>query len=250
MAAYTGTQLARTALKEIGVLDPNEAGHAETLADAIQVGTDMIDSWRNEGLTIEGVTRSVYSLSANTQTYTIGDGGTFNQDYPNAIHLWSVIPDDDAADPVEEPKWRPLTYDQWQAIRVKSTTGSYPTKMYFDRSWAAGLGNCSFYPIPDNADVDVVLYSAIPAITSLVAGTSYNLRPGFPLAIWTNLAYILVNGRFKRQGDWSDLKRRADAALASIKRKAVIPKESPRRSEFAIGARGRRNFSVYNGSFG
>lgn len=248
MAAYTGAELARGALREIGVLTPTEAGDAELLNDALALGTDVLDSWRNDGLTIDGVTRSVYSLSANTQSYTIGSGGTFSQDYPNSIHLWSVIPNDAASNPLEIPMGRPLNEAEWQRIRIKSQTGSYPRRMWFNRAWAAGLGNCLFHPIPTGSAVDVVLYQSIPQITALVSGTTYNLRPGFPLAIKLNLAVYLLSGRFKREGDWSQLYAHADKALASVKRKAINPKESPMRAEYSIGSgRNRRTFNIRTG---
>src|SRR3990167_7047001 len=160
MPSYTGTQIARSALREIGVLDPIEAGDAEQLTDALDVATDLIDTWRTMRLTVRGITRTVYSLAANTQTYTIGTGGAFAQDYPTKIVRWGVIPDDDAADPVEHPMGRPLNFEEWSRVRVKSTTGAYPTQMYDDLRWASGLGTLSFYPIPDNGDVDVALYMA------------------------------------------------------------------------------------------
>ena len=245
MPTYTGTQIARSALREIRILDPIEAGASELIDDAITVGSDLLDTWRKEKLTVSGVTRNVFSLTANTQSYTIGSGGTFNQDWPTAIEKWSVIPDDDAADPDEHNMGRPYTWDQWQSVRVKGTTGAYPTVMYYDRRWSAGLGNCLFYPIQDNGDVDVVLYTHVPAITSLVAATSYNLRPGFHRALKLNLAVELADRYGKAVT--TRLEKRAADALASLKRHNIIPKESPTRDEFIIGTR-RRGFNVYTGS--
>lgn len=237
---YTGTEIARAALREIGVLDPIEAGHAEQLDDARAVGADLLDTWRTEKLTISGVTRAVYSLTTDLQSHTIGSGGTFNQDYPTAILRWSVIPDDDAADPIEHPMGRPLTDDEWQAIRVKSTTGAYPTRMWYDKRYSAGLGRCLFYPIPDNADVDVVLYALVPAITALEANTSYDLQPGAARALKLNLAVELGLGRYAREGGLPDgLERRAAQAKGAWKRSNLVPRESGIRREFLIGTRGR-----------
>ena len=180
MPSYTGTEIARAALREIGVIDPIEAGDAELLADTLAVGTDMIDGWRIERLLIPAITRSVYSLATNTQSYSIGSGGTFNQDYPQAILSWSVIPDDDAAATAlrELPMGRPLTAGQWQGVRIKGQTGSYPRRLWFDRTFAAHLGACLFHPIPDNADVDVVLYSAIPDLVATAREAKAKLKRG------------------------------------------------------------------------
>src|SRR3990167_7724296 len=199
MPSYTGSEIARDSLKEIGVLDPTEDASAEMLDDVLVVGTDLMDEWRNDRLTISGVTRSVYSLTSGTQSYTIGSGGTFNQDWP-------------------------LNATEWQQVRVKTLDAAYPNKLYYDRQFAAGLGNCLFHPIPDNNDVDVVLYTYVPSIISLVSGTTYNLRPGAAMAIKTNLAVELLEGRYKRPGDFSKLYRRAARSLASMKRSNYIPK--------------------------
>ena len=244
MPSYTGTELARGALREIGILDPTEDGLPEQINDAIAVGTDLLDEWRTSKLTISGVTRSVYSLTSGTQSYTIGSGGAFNQDWPTSIEFWSRIPDDDATDPVEQPMGRPYTFDQWQQVRVKTLDAAYPDKMYYDEAWAAGLGNCLFHPIPDNNDVDVVLYSYIAAITSLVSGTTYNLRPGYAMAFKTNLAVEVAD----RQGVDvpASVLARARRSLAALKRHNKIPMRGRIRPEFVIGSRGR-SFNIRTG---
>lgn len=242
---YTGAQIVRAALREIGVIDPIDPAHAEQEADALEVGSDMLDDWRNHHLTIRGMTRTVYSLTSGTQNYTIGSGGTFDQDYPSEIVRWGVIPDDDATDPVEHPRGRPLTSDQWALIRVKSTDGTYPTELYYDERYAAGLGTISVYPIPDNGNVDIVLYNRIPAITTLVAATSYDLPPSYHRAIRLNLALELADHYGKTASD--RLERRAALALGSLKRANIIPKESQGRPEFAIGTT-RRTMNIYTDS--
>ena len=244
MPTYTGTELARGALREIGILDPTEDGLAEQINDAITVGTDLIDEWRTSKLTISGVTRSVYSLTSGTQSYTIGSGGAFNQDWPTRIEFWSRIPDDDATDPVEQPMGRPYTYEQWQQVRIKTQDAAYPDKMYYDAAWAAGLGTCLFHPIPDNNDVDVVLYAYIAAITSLASGTSYNLRPAYAMALKTNLA-VEIADRNGREVPPSLLSR-ARRSIASLKRHNKIILQTPIRPEFVIGQRGR-SFNIRTG---
>lgn len=242
---YTGTQIARSALRDLGVVDPIEAGHPEQIADALSVGSDLLDSWRTSQLTISGITRNVHSLTTGTQSHTIGSGGTFNQDYPTSIERWSVIPDDDAADPLEIPMGRPLTDDEWQTIGVKSLTGSYPTKMWFDRRYAAGLARCLFWPIPDTGDVDVVLYTHVPAITSLVAATNYDLQPGFHLAIKRGLALELAeSGRYDvPDKTYQRVARAAARSLGQLKRANSRTPRSRIRSEWLIGA-SRRTFNV------
>ena len=227
------------------ILDAVEAAQGEMAADAIEIATDLLDTWRTERLTIAGVTRSVYSLVSGTQSYTIGSGGTFNQQWPASIVSWSIIPDDDATDPIEIPKGRPYTWDEWQAIRIK-TSDAQPSAMYYDRQYAAGLGNCLFHPIPNDSDNDVVIYSFVPAIISLVAATSYDLRPAFHRALRLNLAIELADEYGKAVTNV--LERRAALALGALKRANIIPVESPIRPEYIIGnAASRRSYNIYTG---
>lgn len=244
MPTYTGTEIVRHALREAGILDPTENGATEYITDGVVVATDLVDEWRTQKLTISGVTRSVYSLTSGTQSYTIGSGGTFDQDWPTKIEYWSRIPDDDATDPVEQPMGRPYTYEQWQQVRVKTTDAAYPDKLYYDSQWSAGLGNCLFHPIPDNNDVDVVLYSYIAGITSIVAATSYNLRPAYAMAFKTNLAVELCD-RYGREVP-NSLLARARRSLSSLKRHAKILSYAPIRAEFIIGGRNRA-FNIRSG---
>lgn len=243
----TGTQIVTAALRELGVLDPIEAANAEQADDALTAGSELLDSWRTDRLTIGGLTIASYSLALNTQSYTIGDGGTFDQVWPEEIVAWSVIPDDAAADPLELPMGRPLTFDQWQAIAIKSQTGPRPTSLYYDAAYSAGLGTCWFHPIPDNSAVDVKLYARIPVLTTLAAATQYDLRPGVARALILNLAIELADRYGKTVTD--RLERRAAEALGALRRSNIRPVQAGMRSEYAIGtAMGRRTFNVYNGS--
>jgi hypothetical protein len=244
----TGTEIITQALREIGVLDPIEAASSEHLEDGRLAAGELLDAWRIERLTISGILIGTYSLVSGDASYTIGSGGDFNQTYPESIFAWSVVPDDDAADPDEIPMGRPLDVDQWQGIRVKTDTGPYPTVMYFDRAYSAGLGNCYFHPVPDNNDVDVKIYSRVAGITDLVVATSYDLRPGFHRALRLNLAMELA-GRHGKTGDRIDkLERAAAHALGMLKRSNIRHRESPTRAEFEIGqGTGRRSFNIYTG---
>lgn len=240
---YTGREIVTDALTRIGMIDPVDAPDAELEQRALRVAKDVLDNWRIKKLTIAGVTRNVHPLTINTQAHTIGDGGNLNQTWPTAIERWSVIPDDTATDPFEISKGRPLTFIQWQAISVKSQSGSHPTKMYFDGKYAAGLGTCYFWPIPDNANVSAVLYTHVPDITTLALATPYDLEPGVALALKLNLAVEFADA-FGRTPS-PRLEMRAKETLGDLKSHHIIPREAPIRPDFVIG-RHRRTVNVYN----
>lgn len=246
----TGTEIARAALRRLGILAPHETGESADLTTALEAAEDLLDTWRAERLTLGGVVITTHSLATDTQDYTIGSGGDFDQAWPESIRAWSVIPDDSVADPLELPMGRPLTWRQWQAVAIKSTGGTHPTQMFFDQEWAAGLGTCSFYPVPDNANVDVKLYGHVPVLTALAASTSYNLRPAYMRALKTNLAMELVAVLGLTQAQIpATLPKAATDALATLKRSNKRTPRSQIRPEYAaVGRRGRgRLLNVYTG---
>jgi hypothetical protein len=249
----SGTEFVTDALRELQVLDPTATAEGEQLEDGLRAGTDLLDTWRVDRLTIGGVTAKTYSLVTSQQDYSIGQGADFDQAYPAKILFWSVIPDRTAANPIEMPRGRPLTAEQWQAVWMKSQTGSYPTDLYFDESFDSnGFGTVKVHPIPDRSTIDINLYQALAVMVSLEATTAYRLRPGARRALTLNLAIELA-GRYGKAATMTEsLERRASQALASFKRANIRWKEASGRPEFAIGSdgygRGRAGFNVYNGN--
>ena len=232
--SITGRNIVRDALRELGVLQSNETADGDATQQGLDVASDLLDTWRTERLTISGVTIASYDLVADTATYTIGSGGDWDQDYPTAIERWSVIPDGGETDPVEIPRGRPLTPEEWQRIAVKTLTGAYPTWLYFDRAFSAGLGTVSVYPVPTTSDPDVRLYTRTPAITTLVLNTAYTLTPGYIRAFKLHLAIELA-GRNGLEPSAS-LIGRAKEAKGWLKAQHIQPRESPINPAFLIGA--------------
>lgn len=247
MPSTTGYDIVRDALRECGVLDPIEAGDDEILANGLTVANDLLDSWSQNELTISGITRAVESLTSGVQEYTIGDGATFDRPYPQAIQRWSVIPVRAAAQPLEIPHGRPLNDDQWQNIRVKNTSGAFPTRMWFDRAIDEdGYGRCSFWPKPNVSTVDVVLYLFQQEVSELDASTTtYVMLRGKARAIKLSLAKeFAMSGRFSVPPDTAaKVVTRANEAFGDFQRGNHKPRVSPIRSEFAMLGNRRRGMS-------
>lgn len=237
----TGYQIARQALREIGVLDPIEEGEAEDLEDALEAMNILLDEMRNDNILISGVTRSYQLLVGGQQTYTIGAGGDFDMAYPERIDRWSVVPDRAAAQPSEIPMGRPLDAREWAAIPTKAGQATYPARMWFDKEYSAGLGRCHFYPVPSASVPAVYLYVFRPSITEIDNSSSYDLQPGVMSALVLLLAEELGGGgRYKPDQDvYQRVVRRAARAKGAIRRKNTSNPEAPMRMEFA-GLGGRR----------
>jgi hypothetical protein len=250
----SGRDIAKMALREIGVLDPIEPGKNELIADTLTLASLMLDRWRVKRLTIRGIIRSEYPLLARTQTYQLGDQGAFAQIEPESIVAWSVIPDRTAAEPQEIPMGEPLNWAGWQAIRVKSQTAPWPRRMWFENQWGnpveeAPLVRVSFHPIPSRDNVGVVLYQRVPAVKELLADTKYQFEPAFADALILQLA-LRAAGRHKVPlSDIPDTAQHANEALADLMRAHSKLIESPMRPEFSIGGGSSRvgGFNVYTG---
>jgi hypothetical protein len=233
----TGADLARGALREIGQLDLVQPGD-EQIADACLAGSKMLDLWRTDKLTIRGDTRAVYPLVSGDGSYTIGPDGDFDQEYPESIDEWAIILDTTDTPQQEEPRGRVLDFEAWSRVVLKDQDG-VPNFLFFDRSYTDGLGNLALSPIPDRANLGLVLYQHVPSIVTIVEATTYDLPPGYVQAIEKNLACTIAH----RYGivvsrDLPDLKTEADEALGAIRRANIQPKEAKRRPEFgSIGTR-------------
>lgn len=210
-------QLIPRAMKTIGALAAGEAASGEETDDALTILNAMVDGWGAQRLTIHIVTRTAYNLTANTQTYTIGTGGTFNQARPVWIPLAGVIPD--STKPATELLELPielLDVQEWWQIPIKGTKATYPLKAYYDREWSAGLGNISVWPIPNVANVQLVLYTPRALVKFADLTTDYTFPPGYEEALKYQLAKRLAP-EFGRP--WSaELEDLARETFAVIKR--------------------------------
>ena len=182
------------ALRLLGVYDPLESASDAERKDGLTALNDMINDWGSQRLTIHTVTRTAgLDLVSGTQEYTIGSSGTFNLVRPSWIEYWGVVPDPSLTDPLELAMGPPLTVKQWARVPVKSTSGPYPTALYYDYGFASSLGTISVYPVPDSSTPDIVLYTPTAIIEFAdLSTTSYLFPPGYRKAIIYNLALELA----------------------------------------------------------
>ena len=214
----TANELISRTLRTLGVLASGETATSSEMSDAFTVLNNMLDTWATERLTIYTVARTVLNLSADTQDYTIGTGGTFNI----VRHVWivgaSVIPDKTAtgAQLLELPIAESITVTDWQNVSVKGLTSTYPTQFYYDKNWVSGLATISVWPIPNNSNCQMVLYTptALTAFADLT--TAYTFPPGYEEAMRYQLALRLAP-EFGAQPS-PDIRILAADTFANIKR--------------------------------
>ena len=181
----TGLDIVTRAAKSLGTLASGEQLTSDEAQDMLDLLNEMISEWGTESLTIYSTPRNVYTLVVSQQTYTIGAGGNFNQQWPESITEAGVLPVQ-ATQPLEMPI-QILTLDQWARIGTKSTTSTFPFSLYYDRAFTAGLGNISFWPIPSTA-AQVALYTPTRLSEFADLSTTYYIPPGYAAALRYNLA--------------------------------------------------------------
>jgi len=175
-------------LKLLGVVGSADTPSGEDIADGFVILNEWMDFIKTNRKTIFQVGRNVHNLVGNQQAYTIGDGGDFNQERPLWIEGWGILPSPSDTKPQEIPMGRPMTLAQWRKLSVKGTTGQYPTSLYYDYRWTAGLGRVEVYPVPTSSTPDIVLYTPSPLSEFADLTTPYSFPPGYRLYIRTGFA--------------------------------------------------------------
>lgn len=186
----TVRELITDSLIEIGVIDPGEPLDAGTAQFALRTLARMLDRWSSEDLMIYTIKRNEFTLTANQQDYTLGTGGDFNIPAPAGIDMVSIL----QGGTIPEVPVEIVSPAQWRDIAVKSTTSSYPTRVWIRKT--EPLETLSFWPVPTDGSTKAAIYhwTLIGPYTSL--DDVIQLPEGYEEAVMTNLAVYLA-GPFK-----------------------------------------------------
>ena len=178
--------LIKDAFRLIGVTRPGQTPSADAQAEGLATLNAMLDAWSTERLMIPVIVRRVFDVTANQQTYTIGAAAMWAGQRPVRIERAGLV-ELGSETPIEV-----LSEGRWAQIPVKSQAGR-PAKLYYDGAYP--VGNVSLFPVPEDSSLDIALYCWAPlAAFADLAATSYDLPPGYQLAITYNLAGLLIPG--------------------------------------------------------
>lgn len=169
----------------IGVGRNMTASEAEDGLDALNSYVDFLKTQR---LTIYVEKRNIFPLTSGQGTYTIGDGGDFDVPRPLYLPRASTLSQNADPQPLELPI-DVLTTQDWQSrVPVKNVTSPLPTMVYYDYADEAGLGNITFFPIPNVGNVSAVLYlpTSVETFSSLTEEVDF--APGYYEMLCFNFA--------------------------------------------------------------
>lgn len=166
------------------------------LAGAIGVGRDLTNDESRDGLlALNGVVdqlatqrlaiyqevRTLFPLTANQQTYTIGPGGNFNVARPMYFSRASVLTQVNAppGEPLELALEILTTQDFQTQIPVKNIPSVLPLAVYYDYGNVGGLATIWLYPVPSISDLQLILYLPTAVAQFVDLTTSVTLTPGY-----------------------------------------------------------------------
>jgi hypothetical protein len=211
---FTAAQVVGRALTLAGVTGAGETATSQDAQDALAMLNGLIDAWATQRLTLPASQREVFSFTANTSTYSIGPGSTWNTTRPVSIDSMSVY-SVNATQPFEIPM-APLDDQSYQSLSVKSLTAPYPYNWYWNATNAA-TGSLYFWPTPtDASNYQAVLYTPTQLGTFANLATSVTMAPGYYRMLYYNLGRELFPAYGKPLDPVVD--RFAGQSLQDIKR--------------------------------
>tara|TARA_R110000868_G_scaffold410509_1_gene698915 strand:- start:587 stop:1342 length:756 start_codon:yes stop_codon:yes gene_type:complete len=232
----TALALIETAFQHLGVYQPGETVSSADAATAFTMLNGMMESLGLQTLTIPVQSREVFSLVAGqggpSNPYTIGPGGDFNTTRPQWISgCGLVLGGNPAASTVEIPR-SVYTNDMYQLIQIKDLPNAYYTGLYYNPTYAGGLGSIYLWPVPNTSVNQLTLYRLAQLANFSSLSASYDLPPGYLLMIPYNLA--LMMGTMWPAGVTPMLQQMAVTTLATVKRANTImvdlPSDAPTRN--------------------
>jgi hypothetical protein len=178
----TARDIVTRALKACRILAPGESPSALEAADALYLLNMMLSSWSNDTLNIYANTLENFTLVANTDSYTIGIGQTFNTSKPITIQAMYV-----RSGSIDYPINDMNDVDFANEIAMKSITGM-PYCYNFNNNYPTAI--IKLYPVPDQ-NYQLFILSEKPLSSIATLDTVISLPDGWEHAITYNLAVML-----------------------------------------------------------
>ncbi len=174
-----GTPVSVTSLtRAAGVVTATVTSHGAETGQNVTIAGAEPDAYNGTfPITVTGV---------NTFTYLFGGSVTS----PAMGTMTASF--ESTGDSVSEVPRSVLTDAAWEAIQIKSMTSAQFTCVYYNPTFAEGLGTINLWPIPNVATNSLVLYRPMQLAPFANQTTRYELPDGLDEAIQYNLARRLL----------------------------------------------------------
>ena len=181
----TARDLITNALRVLNAIASGEVPSAAEADDGLVTLNEMIGQWNTEELLVYEIVRNVLSVTSGNGTYAMATGSTWN--IPRPVHIDRVNFLETATG--RELPAKLLSEEEYQGIRLKNTTGSWPRWFYNDRAYP--ISTVTVWPVP-TVNNQVVLYTWRQFTSIAALGTTMDYPPGYAAALRYNLAIYLA----------------------------------------------------------
>ncbi len=241
----TAVNLITNTFITIGVLGASDTADGLMIQDGFRRLNNMMGSLAIQPKTIPVVGREVFPLVANKggvgTEYTYGPGGDFNSSRPNNISGAGVLLNA-TVPPVEVPI-SVMTDAIWQALAIKNLSSAQPTSIYYNSTFANGLGLVNIWPVPTTALNSIVFYRALQLTTFASLTSTYYVPNGYDEMLEYQLALRLSTPY--RKPVTPDLRQLAIDSLANVKRANYRLLDLP--TDPAITRNNRGGYNIVSG---
>jgi len=205
---FNAAAVVTDALIDLGVLEPGDTLSASDGALGLRALNKFISSLATQNLSFPFIEREVFPVVAGRSTYTIGPvGADFITIRPQSLTGAGLLMPTTGATTgrLEIPRGL-LTDDAYANIRLKDMQAALWTDVYYQPTYAAGLGSVYLWPTPNSTIYDLVLYrgDVVQGFANLT--TSYDFPPGYAELLQFNLEKRLcrVYGKSREWGPLDD----------------------------------------------
>lgn len=202
----TARDIITRAMKACRLLAPGELPSASEASDGLLLLNMMLSSWSNDNLNVYASTLESFPLVANTGSYNIGTGQTFNTTKPIVIN--AMYTRQSSVDYTVNQ----LNDIDFAGISFKSITGR-PDYYNFSNDYPSAI--IKLYPVPDE-NYTLFILSEKPLSSIATLDTVINFPDGWELALAYNLA-LMLSPEYQQPIDANMVKIANDAKM-SIRR--------------------------------
>jgi hypothetical protein len=178
----TVLDLIASSMRDVGSLAQGELPNADEANVCLQKLNNMLDRWSLERLNLFTVGATIYNLTPNKQTYTVGVGAAdFNSPRPVRIQTSAAI----MPGTTVRVSMDLMTSVEWAALREKGSSGLLPAGLYCD--YDSPIARLNITPVPTGAiSIEVYGWTALTQFTTLQDVINFPL--GYLEALEFNLA--------------------------------------------------------------
>lgn len=177
---FNANAVIEDAFLDLGVFEAGNPIPAPDAQFALRLLNKCVNTLSLQPLTFPFIDREVFDVVTNQSTYTIGPGGDFDTIKPMALTgAGLLLPSQSASTGAVEIPRAVLTDDGYQAIQVKDLRSTLWTSVYYNPTFADGLGSVFLWPTPTSTTYQCVLYrgDVIQGFADLT--TFYDFPPGY-----------------------------------------------------------------------